>query len=106
MKKMSLFPIVLLGFSCFVFASPISVMVTDTTPGIRVHTKGLFAADLGIWNSPARFDNVKQAIADGGFNFSDSLMDLFLTIIIGMVLVITIAPTCGFPVILLGLLDF
>ncbi len=69
MKKMSLFPIVLLGFSCFVFASPISVMVTDTTPGISVHTKGLFAADLGIWNSPARFENVKQAIADGGFNF-------------------------------------
>lgn len=48
---------------------PLFYAVLDTVPGLTVRTEGLFGADLAIWNSPARYAEVKAPLVDLGTNW-------------------------------------
>ena len=50
-------------------ASPISVQVGTLEPKLTVSSDLMFAADLAIWNSPTRYQELKPAIIEGGFTF-------------------------------------
>ncbi|SHJ32424.1 glycoside hydrolase family 44 protein [Fibrobacter sp. UWP2] len=51
------------------FAAQNVITVDDTQPGIVISKDHMMGADLAIWNPPSRYDDMKDALVDGGYNF-------------------------------------
>lgn len=69
MKKLLLSIFFVLFAALSVVASPISVQVDSSKSNLTVSSHLMFAADLAIWNSPSRYEELKPAFLEGGFNF-------------------------------------
>jgi len=47
---------------------PVDVLIDDLHLGIAIRTAGLFGTDLAIWNPPDRYEDLKPALVDAGYN--------------------------------------
>jgi hypothetical protein len=68
-KKYLFLVSIILFAALSVVAAPISVQVAGSNPKLTVSSDLMFAADLAIWNSPTRYQELKPAIIEGGFTF-------------------------------------
>ncbi|MFA6836290.1 MAG: glycoside hydrolase family 44 protein [Fibrobacteraceae bacterium] len=49
------------------FAGEVSLQLDASKPGVPIKTDGFLGADLGIWNSPERFELSVPSLTDAGF---------------------------------------
>jgi len=63
------FSFLFLVFFSVIWASPVIVEIDNTAPQLKLSTQSMFGADLAIWNSPSRYQELKPALTEIPFNY-------------------------------------